>query len=92
MRKGRRTRSRRSRRPRIRRPRTRRQKQMYKTARAGSRSKILPQMGTLTVAPTVGFKIEPQYLFVRALAFCDPWLQLADEPKIDNLFCCIFGQ
>ena len=48
-------------------------------------------MGTLTVAPAVGFKTEPQYLFVRALAFCDPWLQLADEPKIDNIFGCIFG-
>jgi hypothetical protein len=54
-------------------------------------SRILPQMGTLTMASFVGFKTEPQYLFVRALAFCDPWLQLADEPKIDNIFCCIFG-
>ena len=41
-------------------------------------------MGTLTVASFVGFKTEPQYLFVRVLAFCDPWLQLADEPKIEK--------
>ena len=41
-------------------------------------------MGTLTVASFVGFKTEPQYLFVRALAFCDPWLQLADEPKLEK--------
>ena len=40
-------------------------------------------MGTLTVAPAIGFKTAPQYLFVRALAFCDPWLQLADEPKTE---------
>ena len=47
-------------------------------------------MGTLTVAFAVGFKTEPQYLFVRALAFCDPWLQLADEPKIDIFFVIYF--
>ena len=47
-------------------------------------------MGTLTVAPAIGFKIEPQYLFVRALAFWDPWLQLADEPKIEIVFVIFF--
>ena len=50
-------------------------------------------MGTLTVAPAIGFKTAPQYLFVRALAFCDPWLQLADDPKTEIFYHgCIFGK
>ena len=43
----------------------------------------LPQIGILTSAsPVITFNAPPQNLFVRGLAFCEPWEQDADEPEI----------